>query len=173
MGQEFQIKSSTLEAKVRELLPSQGGYGAGFDLSASTQIIPIVDLTESAEGSNLRQDLQTSIGFDLTTTFSVTNATTTTAITTGYWRVFGNITTLNTSNRFGAVIINDGASDKLVWSLQALNSPTNEETLTQFFDLILYVEAGHSVKIQSSSTNCIMKGAFRQIAALDGTLVNP
>jgi len=49
VGQEFFINSATLEAKVRELLPSQGGAGAGFDLSASTQIIPVINLTESAE----------------------------------------------------------------------------------------------------------------------------
>ena len=61
MGQEFFINSATLEAKVRELLPSQGGAGAGFDLSASTQIIPVINLTESAEGSNLRQDLQSAL----------------------------------------------------------------------------------------------------------------
>ena len=41
MGQEFFIKSDNLEQKIREILPSQGGLGAGFDLSASTQIIPI------------------------------------------------------------------------------------------------------------------------------------
>ena len=59
MGQEFFINSQLLEDQVRKLLPSQGGQGAGFDLSASTQIIPVIDLTESAEGSNLRSDLQT------------------------------------------------------------------------------------------------------------------
>ena len=57
MGQEFFINSQDLESKIRKLLPSQGGAGAGFDLSASTQIIPIIDLTESATGSNLRQDI--------------------------------------------------------------------------------------------------------------------
>ena len=74
MGQEFFIKSSNLEDKVRNLLPSQGGLGAGLDLSASTQIVPIVDLTESAEGSNLRQDLQTSFGFN-SETYNVFNTT--------------------------------------------------------------------------------------------------
>ena len=77
MGQEFFINSQELEDKIRQLLPSQGGKGAGFDLSASTQIVPIIDLTESAEGSNLRQDLQTALSFDSSTTFSVSNTTTT------------------------------------------------------------------------------------------------
>ena len=89
MGQEFFINSQQLENKVRTLLPSQGGAGAGFDLSASTQIIPIIDLTESAEGSNLRQDLQTSLSHDSVTAFAVNNATTTIITNTGYFRLFG------------------------------------------------------------------------------------
>jgi len=55
LGQEFIINSAALENKINQLLPSQGGKGAGFDLSASTQIVPIVDLTETAEGSEVRQ----------------------------------------------------------------------------------------------------------------------
>ena len=58
-------------------MPAQGGAGAGFDLSASTQIIPIIDLTESAEGSGLRQDLQSSFSLSSITEFSVNNTTTT------------------------------------------------------------------------------------------------
>ena len=87
MGQEFFIKSDNLESKVRQLLPSQGGLGAGFDLSASTQIIPIVDLTESAEGSNVRQDLQTALSFDNITAHQVTGTTTTIINNTGYYTV--------------------------------------------------------------------------------------
>ena len=89
MGQEFVIKSQTLEDKVNQLLPSQGGSAAGVDLSASTTIIPIVDLTESAEGSNLRQDLQTSFSFNSANTFDVNNTTTTLVNTTGFYRVQG------------------------------------------------------------------------------------
>ena len=77
MGQEFIIKSQSLEDKVNQLLPSQGGAAAGVDLSASTTIIPIVDLTETATGSLLRQDLQTSLGFNAITPFAVLNTTTT------------------------------------------------------------------------------------------------
>ena len=85
MGQEFIIKSTTLEDKINQLLPSQGGQQAGVDLSASTTIIPIVDLTESAEGSNLRQDLQlalslTSITATMRRRAPMKRATTTTLI---------------------------------------------------------------------------------------------
>jgi len=75
MAQEFRINSSTIEAKINQLLPSQGGQGAGVDFSASTMVIPIVDLTESAEGSNLRVDLQSALNFTGATVFDVTNTT--------------------------------------------------------------------------------------------------
>ena len=173
MGSEYFINSQELENKVRDLLPSQGGAGAGFDLSASTQIIPIIDLTESAEGSNLRQDLQSSLGFTTCTEFNVTNTTVTTAITTGYWRIVGNYTGLLDSSRFGAIIINDGTTDKLVWSVQGISDATPDIQTAVPFDIIVFVEAGHSVKIKGSATNTVMKGVFRQIASLDGTLTNP
>ena len=71
MGQEFIIKSDAIEDKINQLLPSQGGKQAGVDFSASTMVIPVVDLTETAEGSSLRQDLQTSLSFTQQSAFSV------------------------------------------------------------------------------------------------------
>ena len=77
MAQEFTIKSTAIEDKINQLLPSQGGFAPGVDFSASTMVIPVVDLTESAEGSVLRQDLQTSISHDSATVFDVNNTTST------------------------------------------------------------------------------------------------
>ena len=61
MAQEFTIKSEAIESKINQLLPTQGGFQPGVDFSASTMVIPIVDLTETAEGSSLRQDLQSAL----------------------------------------------------------------------------------------------------------------
>ena len=77
MAEEFTIKSTTIEDKINQLLPSQGGFGAGVDFSASTMVIPIVDLTETAEGSVLRQDLQSALSHGSITSFKVAGATTT------------------------------------------------------------------------------------------------
>jgi len=85
MGQEFFINSQELEDKIRQLLPSQGGAGSSFDLSASTQIVPIIDLTESAEGSGLRADLQTSLSHGSCTELSVQSTTPNFISWTGYW----------------------------------------------------------------------------------------
>lgn len=168
MGQEYFINSTELEAKVRDLLPSQGGAGAGFDLSASTQIIPIIDLTESAEGSNIRQDLQTAFS-DQTGFSAVANATTTLITNTGYWRIFGNISLAAGGTETGILKINDGATDFNV--LLVHNTP--QEDLNLPFDFVIYLKAGDSFVAVSSTSNVYMNIAYRQIADITGELVNP
>ena len=127
MAQEFAINSSAIESKINQLLPSQGGFGAGVDFSASTMVIPIVDLTETAEGSDVRSDLQTAISHDTATVFSVSNTTSTIINTTGYWRVFGTVTIQ--ANASGvescSIILNDGSTDKTIYGMNtAINSNT-------------------------------------------------
>ena len=174
MGQEFFIKDANLEQKVRELLPSQGGAGAGFDLSASTQIIPIVDLTESAEGSNLRADLQNSISFTGATGFLVNNTTQSIITNTGYWRIYGTMTgiTSTTSADDARIIISDGATDKIIWRVRVPISSNNLSVIVPI-DFIAYLEAGHSLKMFTGNANLFLGGSTRQIASIDGTLTNP
>lgn len=174
MGQEFFIKSDRLESKVRNLLPSQGGLGQGFDLSASTQIVPIVDLTESAEGSNIREDLQRSFSLDSITAFSVNNTTTTIINNTGYYRVFGYACSNNSGAGTNVVIftLTDGVTSKRITEItnQSTTSVTN---LAIPFDFMVYLEAGHSLTCQSSASGVFAIGNTRQIASIDGTLTNP
>tara|TARA_R110000737_G_C14300094_1_gene435794 strand:- start:24 stop:551 length:528 start_codon:yes stop_codon:yes gene_type:complete len=175
VAQEFFINSQGLEDKIRQLLPSQGGAGAGFDLSASTQIIPIIDLTESAEGSGLRQDLQSSLSHGSISSFVVANATTTIISNTGYWRVFGAISATNIAN---ALLINisisDGSTDKIILDGHVSSRFTNEGAFpTLPFDFIVYLKAGDSLKAISNDANLGLAGCTRQLADIDGVLVNP
>lgn len=173
MGQEFIIKSQDLEDKVNQLLPSQGGFQAGVDLSASTTIIPIIDLTESAEGSNLRQDLQTSLSFNSVTTFNVQGATSTIISTTGYWRIFGINTLKQVSSGASGIkhIINDGTTDKLILDF-FIDNTTVADTAVQSYDYIIKLNAGHSFKM-TVPTVSFSAGSVRQLADVNGNLVNP
>tara|TARA_R100001369_G_scaffold31041_1_gene55015 strand:- start:1176 stop:1679 length:504 start_codon:yes stop_codon:yes gene_type:complete len=167
MAQEFFINSQELEDQVRKLLPSQGGEGAGFDLSASTQIIPIIDLTQSAEGSGLRTDLQSALSHTQITTFQVTNATNTVIITTtGYFRVFGN--NFNTGNATGSINLFDGSTSK---NIVIYPSVSTGGTIITPFDFIVKITAGDSLRVTSANTNTIINGNTRQLATIDGTLV--
>ena len=167
MGQEFFIKSDNLESKVRSLLPSQGGLGQGIDLSASTQIVPIVDLTESAEGSNFRQDLQTAFSFDSANTFNVSNALTQIINNTGYWRVFASIRVNGTGNAI--VTVSNGLSNKDIFTIEGYSGAT----VQQFLDVVIFNPAGYTISLESTSANVSLKGNYRQIADINGDLVNP
>ena len=173
MAQEFIINSQAIEDKINQLLPSQGGYAAGVDFSASTQIIPIVDLTESAEGSILRQDLQTSLSLTSVTAFSVSNTTSTLVNTTGYYRVFGNVhgVALSGVNRNVIFQITDGTTTKILvkYNLIANSGIAFEES----FDFLIKLEAGDSLQCVSNNANIAADGCTRQIADLSGNLVNP
>lgn len=174
MGQEFIIKSQSLEDKVNQLLPSQGGFQAGVDLSASTTIIPIVDLTESAEGSNLRQDLQTAISHNTATTFDVVNTNTTILTTTGYFRILGTIcSVLSGTSASASFIINDGATSKIVYGYNSSSVAGADSAINYSFDFVILLQAGHQFRIASSSANTFVQGSARQIADLANNLIDP
>lgn len=174
MGQEYFVNSQGLQDKVAQLLPSQGGLGAGFDLSASTQIIPVIDLTEQAEGSNVRADLQTAMSHDSVTTFNVNLATTTLVTNTGYFRVFGaaNGVTDASSNRSGKFTLDDGATTKDIVTYDFLPTTSDGDNVIIPFDFIVFLKAGDSLKC--TATNFVsLIGCTRQIADINGNLVNP
>jgi len=166
LGQEYFINSTILEDKIRDLLPSQGGAGAGFDLSASTQIIPVIDVTESAQGSNLRVDLQTSYGFN-SEVREVVNGTDILLTTTGYFRLFGHYRALSTSNTAGNIALNNGISDKNVFRV----APTVSQTMVPF-DFSVFLDAGHTLKVICESS-AVINVVARQIATINGELINP
>ena len=167
MGQEFIIKSQNLEDKINQLLPSQGGYAAGVDLSASTTVIPIVDLTETAEGSLLRQDLQTALSLTSVTTFNVFNSTVTIVNTTGYYRVVGTAVIDGTGNCRWE--ITDGATTKI---LKKFDNVVDLE-YSSSYDFTVFLEAGDSLQGVSTNANARLDGCTRQIADISGNLVNP
>ncbi len=171
MAQEFTIKSQQIEDKINQLLPSQGGFQPGVDFSASTMVIPVVDLTETAEGSNLREDLQRSLSHKTATEFNVTNAVTTIINTTGYYQISGTTTTaLTTGAQRVDLFINDGTTIKVVWSHSVPASSAS--TAVSIDNIIILLEAGDSFGI-TATAQAIAKGSVRQIADLQGNLINP
>jgi hypothetical protein len=173
MAQEFTINSQAIESKINSLLPSQGNAGAGIDFSASTMVIPIIDLTETAEGSQVRADLQTALSFNSVSEFSVSGTTSTLINTTGYYRVFGAIatqtsTTVSISNSF---LLNDAVSTKTIWGL-VTKITDNRTMLDDTFDFVVFLRAGDTLSAQAGN-NSTIKGSTRQIATLTGDLVDP
>lgn len=166
MGQEFVIKSPDIESKINQLLPSQAGFAAGVDFSASTTVIPIVDLTETAEGSKLRQDLQRAYGIN-SEVFNITNATTTILTTTGFFRIIGFIRSRGTVSVDGNLRITDGITTK---NIIQIGTGIDENVIP--FDVTIFLKAGESCVIFADA-NCQFTGSARQIADINGNLVNP
>ena len=167
MAEEFTINSAAIESKINQLLPSQGGFQPGVDFSASTMVMPIVDLTETAEGSALRADLQSSLSLTSITFNTVNNTTTDLVITTGYFRVLGNIKVNGSGD--GEIEVTDGTTTK---NIVRFSGSSGNDTLFPF-DFLVLLKAGDTLRAVSSSTSISVNVCTRQIADLDGNLVNP
>tara|TARA_R110000751_G_scaffold207241_1_gene311129 strand:+ start:608 stop:1138 length:531 start_codon:yes stop_codon:yes gene_type:complete len=162
------VNSEALEAQIRDLLPSQNGFGS--ELQASNVIMPIIDLTATAEGSGLSETLQSSLAFGNATAFDVVNTTTILANSAGFWRFYGFITLGSSSGSPSASFtITDGSSTKQLFE-QLANNGTGS---TNVFDFTVFLPAGHSVSAISGNTLVHIAGTYRQVATVTGELVNP
>lgn len=165
------VTSETLQAKIRQLLPSQDGFGA--DLAAQNVIVPIVDLTASAEGSSVPEILQTALAFGSQTAFDVTNTTTTIINTTGFFRVFGfaTIKERDSGTQSFNFALSDGATDKNIAGMEV--APTTNNFAVWTYDFVVFLDSGESLKAISNSADTVAQGSTRQIADINGTLVQP
>lgn len=176
MAQEFTIKSEKIESKINQLLPSQGGFEPGVDFSASTMVIPIVDLTETAEGSNVRQDLQTAYSFGTVTSGNISNTTTTIINTTGYYKVTGTVFSssfASSSNKDAFLSLFDGSASKTVFQTRIGGNSAYNDTYVTPFNLIVFIKPGISLTGTTNASGTTIFHTSRQIADLDGNLTNP
>tara|TARA_R100000655_G_scaffold34440_1_gene67025 strand:- start:10 stop:543 length:534 start_codon:yes stop_codon:yes gene_type:complete len=166
------VTSESLQLKLRQLLPSQQGFGT--DLSASDTIIPIIDLTEAAEGSDVAVNLQTALAHGSQTPFEVSNAYNTTILSnTGFWRVIGTTTLVADGSAHETNFeIFDGATRVKIYNKE-LPAATTGFCAQSEYDFIIYLNAGDSLEASSSDANTFTTGSIRQIADINGTLVNP
>ena len=165
------VTSEALQLKLRQLLPSQQGFGT--DLSASDTIIPIIDLTEAAEGSDVRESLQSAIAFGSATEFDVANTTTAIANTPGFYRVIGVSSALSTVGAFCEIVMGDGASEKTLWIHNATSSGSSNMYATEQVDLVFFLRAGDTLSIRTNNAEAKLGGSIRQVADINGTLVQP
>lgn len=170
MAEEFVIKSDAIETKINQLLPSQGGFQPGVDFSASTMVVPIVDLTETAEGSQVQESLQRALSLNRVTTFSAQNSTTTNIITTpGYYQIdFTSTIAADSTERANNLQITDGTTTKNVFSHDIRRGTNFISTVSK--RITIFLAAGHSFQALSSSLNGFITGEVVQVADLNGNL---
>lgn len=173
MAQVTSITSESLQAEFRRLLPSQQGFGE--DLQASNVILPIIDLTSTASGSDLGVNLQTASG--LTNTHFNVNNTTTTVLTgnTGFF-LFA-YTFLGqkpgSANVDCRISVTDGLSTTIIRQMVSTTSLGANNQFQINDSVVIYLNAGEDVTVTASGLYSFSSGSYRQIATSTGTLVNP
>ena len=172
MPEIIRITSEALQAQIRRLLPSQTGFGD--DLQATNLVTPIIDLTPTAEGSNVPTYLQTALAFGSQTAFDVSNGSSTLVTTAGFWRIIGtSAVRQDASSLVGTEIrINDGLGNKSVWKhdVGAGGQGGNNSVI---FDFTLFLRPGDSLNVNSNYTYAVIAGSVRQVADVTGNLINP
>lgn len=171
MSEVIRVTSEALQSTIRDLLPSQNGFGD--DLMASNVIIPTIDLTASAQVSTLPLELNNALAFDSQTSFQVTSGSTTIINTTGFWRVFGNANCLTGDGGLPQITMSDGLASKTLFEYKITGTSGNFSFGGIVFDFIVFVKAGESVTATTSSSNAPITGTVRQIADINGNLTVP
>jgi len=165
------VTSEALQLKLRQLLPSQ--FGFGDDLTAQNTIVPVIDLTQAAEGSDVPENLQTALSHGSQTVFDVIGSSSTLVTTTGFYRVFGGLTVQAGGGTAQDVTfqLSDGSTTKNAYRIGSYGSG-GSGLISENFDFVVFLAAGHSLTVVSDA-QCRAAGSTRQIADLNGTLVNP
>ena len=166
------ITSEALEAAYRSLTPSQEGFTE--DLMASNTIVPVLDLTASAQGTSTPQNLQTAIAFGSQTAFEVANTTTVLANTAGFFRIFGVVTQPTSAGvaTTATFQMSDGLSTKNIWR-QSTPAIYANFWINMDFDFIVFLRSGDSISAISDNISLVIAGSTRQVADVNGTLVYP
>jgi hypothetical protein len=165
------VTSEALQSQIRALLPSQEGFGT--DLMAQNVIVPIIDLTSAAEGSNVPENLQTALAFGSQTAFSFSNSSGVITNDPGFWRIYAasTIEAASSTTISNRLTLSDGLSTKTIWEHFASNAGDALTALN--IDITVFLAAGESVNGVSTSGLSGLIGSVRQIADVNGTLVNP
>ena len=175
-GFNSRITSEALEERFRQVFPAQAGAELIQDLYASGVIVPTIDFTSIAEGSFLPESLQQAWDFS-TTAVQVANATTNVLNNPGFWLVDF---TLSVGDFSASVVttdatisINDGSTTKPIWGFSRNTATTSDSGAILENKFVVFLRAGDSLELYSRSTNFVFDLWYRQVATVNGTLVNP
>jgi hypothetical protein len=165
------VNSEALQTQIRDLLPSQNGFGS--ELQASNVIMPIIDLTAAAEGSGLPGYLQQALAFGSQTAFNAQNSTDLIENVPGFYRIFGTSQCESQSSGVRCdITITDGSTTKIVYTHKTFAGAASASQ-TVSFDFIVFLAAGESISAVSSLNEGLIVGSSRQLATGDGALVQP
>lgn len=168
------VTSEALETKFRQVFPAQGGAELVQDLFASGVIQPVVDFSSVAEGSVLAPDLQTA--WDFSTGHTTVNNTTTTLINnTGFWKVSLNVfvESSTAAGKSASVYITDLLTTRPIWEINTGATSVERFDFEDHEEFVVFLRAGDTLVGTASPSGVILDVVYRQIADVNGNLVNP
>lgn len=167
------VTSEALEAKFRQVFPAQGGAELVQDLFASGVIQPVVDFSTVAEGSVLSQNLQTAWDFSTGTGTQDGSGTTTIISNPGFWKlqVQFEINYNESGGNSANVQIYDGVDAKNIVRVTDGRANVNE-SFTVLENAVVFLRSGDILRV-ASDFGFLTTITYRQIADVNGTLVNP
>lgn len=169
----FQFRKEAIEENLNSNFPSQGQGNPPLYYSLSEVVVPTYSINSVAEGSALPQNLQTA--WDYSTGEQSVNSTTANLVTnTGFWQFdLINTAVLSSSvGRLSRIELFDGVAAKKIWSVNYPVAINNEGIVTNEARFVVFVRSGDLVRC-TSSAGCTTNVWYRQIADLNGNLVNP
>ena len=173
----FQFRKEAIEEDLNSNFPSQGQGNPPLYYSLSEVVVPTYSINSVAEGSGLPENLQTAWDFSTGSASRTASGTTTLINNTGFWLVdvSASIKTVVSSAETAVIRINDGVTTKPVWgttTITAGSATAGTTVLEQKF--VVFLRSGDSLELNISATNFFVVDAwYRQIADLNGTLINP
>ena len=167
------LTDEALEKRFRDTFRSQGGAELVDDLYASGVIVPVVDFTSAAEGSALRQDLQTAWDF-ATTRQIVSGATVALVSTAGFYKVGWNaeVRPGGGAADVARLQINDGATTTIIVEIHAETSTSTYQSL-YYGETIVFLRSGDTLQITTNQPSATLVATARQIADVYGSLTQP
>jgi len=170
----FQFRKEAIEEDLNTNFPSQGQGNPPLYYSLSEVVVPTYSINSVAEGSGLPQNLQTAWDFS-TGHSTVANTTTTIISNTGFWLLDVNCSIIDgAAARSANINITDGLGSKIIWEVNIAGTGlTGSYSTVTENKFVVFVRSGDSIRVTTDNAAIIADVWYRQIATVNGTLVNP
>ena len=170
----FQFRKEAIEEDLNTNFPSQGQGNPPLYYSLSDVVVPTYNINPVTEGSTLPSNLQTA--WDFSTGYTLlANSNATLINTPGFWQVDLNASLLFSSgvSRNIEIRISDGVTNKQIWEINSGSTGADDVTTAFEGKFVVFLRGGDSLVGISNNALAIADIGYRQIATVNGTLVNP
>ena len=169
----FQFRKEAIEEDLNSNFPSQGQGNPPLYYSLSEVVVPTYSINSVAEGSGLPQNLQTAWDFSTGQAVQVGAGTTAAISNTGFWKVgiHAEVDFATAGVNQAELRIFDGVTEAAIWIAQDRTSNPNENFLVND-EIVVFLRSGDTLRAICTAGASLFVN-YRQIATLNGTLVNP